>query len=332
MIKPFDDINRGESMDKDCVIRTENLVKKFGDSITAVDNVSFEIDRGEVVGYLGPNGAGKTTTIKILTNLIEPTSGKACINGIDVNKYPKEALKNVGSLIGVPGVYGYLTPDEVLTYFGKVYRMSKDKIDSRIEEVLDMVNLSDRRHSKIESFSTGMERRLAIGKSIFHEPSILILDEPVLGLDPEGIREMRELIKSFQEKDVTVFLSSHLLDEVSKICDSVIFLYDGKMVEQDSVERIDDVMKQYRVIEVEFLNDLSEDDLNRLMDLKVIDEVEKINNNKIKLIKREGDPSSTADILRKVIEDGHDIISYSPKKSNLEDFYVSLVGDRGDAK
>lgn len=319
-------------MNDDCVIRTENLVKKFGDNITAVDDVSFEIERGEVVGYLGPNGAGKTTTIKILTNLIEPTSGTACINGIDVNRYPKEALKNVGSLIGVPGVYGYLTPDEVLKYFGKVYRMSKEKIENRIEDVLDLVNLSDWRHSKIESFSTGMERRLAIGKSIFHEPSILILDEPVLGLDPEGIREMRELIKSFREKDVTVFLSSHLLDEVSKVCDSVIFLYDGKMIEQDSVERIDQVMKQYRIIEVEFLEDLSRSDLQKMRKIPVIDEVTKINQNKVRILKNKGDPASTADILKKVIDEDLDVISYSPKKSDLEDFYVSLLGKRGEAR
>ncbi|MBS3782695.1 MAG: ABC transporter ATP-binding protein [Candidatus Thermoplasmatota archaeon] len=319
-------------MNEDCVIRTENLVKKFGDDVTAVDNVSFEIERGEVVGYLGPNGAGKTTTIKILTNLIEPTSGTACINGIDINRYPKKALKNVGSLIGVPGVYGYMTPDEVLTYFGKVYRMSKEKREERIEEVLDLVNLSDWRYSKIESFSTGMERRLAIGKSIFHEPSILILDEPVLGLDPEGIREMRELIKSFQEKDVTVFLSSHLLDEVSKVCDSVIFLYDGKMIERDSVERIDQVMKQYRLIEVEFLDDLSESEIQRVQKIPVIDEVTKINNNKIRIMKKEGDPASTAEILRKVIEEDFDVISYSPKKSDLEDFYVSLVRGKGGAR
>ncbi|MFW5946523.1 MAG: ABC transporter ATP-binding protein [Candidatus Natronoplasma sp.] len=319
-------------MDDDCIIRTKNLVKKFGNDVTAVDDVSFEIERGEVVGYLGPNGAGKTTTIKILTNLIEPTSGKACINDIDVNRYPKEALKDVGSLIGVPGVYGYLTPNEVLTYFGKVYRMSKEKIERRIEEVLELVNLSDWRHSKIESFSTGMERRLAIGKSIFHEPSILILDEPVLGLDPEGIKEMRELIKSFQEKDVTVFLSSHLLDEVSKVCDSVIFLYDGKMIERDSVERIDQLMKQYRLIEVEFLDDISDPDLQRVQNIPVIDEVTKINHNKIRIMKNEGDPTSTADILKKVIDEDFDVISYNPKKSDLEDFYVSLVGKKGGAR
>jgi len=316
---------------KDCIIRTENLVKKFG-SITALDDVSFEIKKGEVVGYLGPNGAGKTTTIKILTNLIEPTTGRACINGIDVNKRPKEALKDVGSLIGVPGVYGYLTPEEVLTYFGKVYRMPKKQIEQRVDKVLDMVNLSDWKYTKIESFSTGMERRLAIGKSIFHEPSILILDEPVLGLDPEGIREIRELIKSFQDKDVTVLLSSHLLDEVSKVCDSVIFLYDGKIIEKDSVERIDQIMKQYRLIEVEFLEDLAEEDLDKLKNIPGIDEVEKINHSKVRMIKKEEDPSSTAEILIKVIREGYKVVSYSPIKSNLEDFYVSLVGERGDAK
>lgn len=314
------------------IIETNNLVKKFGDGITAVDGVSFGIRRGEVVGYLGPNGAGKTTTIKIITNLIKPTAGSAYINGINVNSNPKEALKNVGSLIGVPGVYSYLTPAEVLRYFGKLYRMSKQGIEERIEEVLDMVNLSDWKDSKIGTFSTGMERRLAIAKSILHKPSILILDEPVLGLDPEGIKEIRELIKSFQKKDVTVFLSSHLLDEVSRVCDSVIFLYDGQVVEKNSVKKIDEIMKQYRLINIELLNPISKSGLKDLRDIEVIDEVEKRDENEIRVMKKDGDPVSTADILKKFVEHDFDIVSYSPEKSNLEDFYVSLMDEEEGAK
>lgn len=313
----------------DCVIKTENLVKKFGKNIVAVDDVSFEIGRGEVVGYLGPNGAGKTTTIKILTNLLKPTSGRACINGWDVNNEPKEALKDVGSLIGVPGVYDYLTLEEFLTYFGKVHRMPKQKIDRRITQVLDMVKLSKWRDSKIGSFSTGMERRLAIGKAIFHEPNILILDEPVLGLDPEGIKEIRELIKSFQEKDITVFLSSHLLDEVSKVCDSVIFLYDGKIIEQSSVEKIDEIMREYRLIDIEFLNPLPKAGLEKLNSIEMIDEVQKVSENKVRVIKSDGDPTITATILNEIIDRDFKVVSYSPKRSDLEDFYVSLIGSRG---
>ncbi|MFP3872435.1 MAG: ABC transporter ATP-binding protein [Candidatus Natronoplasma sp.] len=319
-------------MSDDVAMRTENLVKKFGDKVVAVDGVSFEIERGKVVGYLGPNGAGKTTTIKIMTNLIKPTSGRALINGTDVNKHPKEALRDVGSLIGVPGVHSYLTPAEVLTYFGKVYRMPKKKREERIDEVLDMVDLLDWKDSKIGTFSTGMERRLAIAKSIFHEPSILILDEPVLGLDPEGIKEIRELIKSFQKKDVTVFLSSHLLDEVSRVCDSVIFLYDGKVIEKDSVERIDEVMRQYRLIDIELLEPLSEEGLERLRQIEVIDEVKKFGENQVRIVKTDGDPVSTSEILREVVENGFEVVSYTPEKSNLEDFYVSLMDSKEGAR
>ncbi|MBS3815967.1 MAG: ABC transporter ATP-binding protein [Candidatus Thermoplasmatota archaeon] len=319
-------------MSKDIVMETQNLVKKFGDGVTAVDDVSFKIEKGEVVGYLGPNGAGKTTTIKIMTNLIKPTAGHACINGIDVNRHPKEALKSVGSLIGVPGVYSYLTPTELLRYFGKLYGLPKQRIDERIKEVLNMVNLSDWKDSKVGTFSTGMERRLAIAKSIFHEPSILILDEPVLGLDPEGIKEMRELIKSFQEKDVTVFLSSHLLDEVSKVCDSVIFLYDGRVVEKDSVERIDEIMKQYRLIDVELLEDIRKSDLKDMKKIEMIDDVKKIDDSRIRVTKNDGDPGTTAEMLRKIVENGFDIVSYTPEKSDLEDFYVSLIEEKEGAR
>ncbi len=310
------------------VIKTEGLVKEFGDGVRAVDGVSFEIERGEIVGYLGPNGAGKTTTIKILTNLIKPTSGRALINGFDVNRHPKDALKDVGSLIGVPGVYSYLTPAEFLNYFGRVYRMPKEKIDQRIEEVLKMVDLLKWKDSKIGTFSTGMERRLAIARSIFHDPSILILDEPVLGLDPEGIKEIRELIKSFQKEDVTVFLSSHLLDEVSRVCDSVIFLYGGKVIERDSVKKIDEILKQYRLIDVELLNSINEHDLNKLKDMEVIDQVQKLGENRLRLTKTDGDPVSTAEILREVVENGFKVVSYSPERSNLEDFYVSLMKEK----
>ncbi|MFW6144429.1 MAG: AAA family ATPase, partial [Candidatus Natronoplasma sp.] len=180
--------------------------------------------------------------------------------------------------------------------------------------------------------STGMERRLAIAKSIFHEPSILILDEPVLGLDPEGIKEIRELIKSFQKKDVTVFLSSHLLDEVSRVCDSVIFLYDGKVIEKDSVERIDEVMRQYRLIDIELLEPLSEEGLERLRQIEVIDEVKKFGENQVRVVKTDGDPVSTSEILREVVENGFEVVSYTPEKSNLEDFYVSLMDSKEGAR
>ena len=141
-------------------IETENLTKTYGKTFKALDGVSLQIKRGEVVGYVGPNGAGKTTTIKILTGLIRPTSGHAYVNGIDVAAKPKDALRSIGALIEVPGVYDYLTPHEMLTYFGRVYGMRRDIIDRRIKETLELVRLPDWEHKKTGSFSTGMLRRL----------------------------------------------------------------------------------------------------------------------------------------------------------------------------
>jgi ABC-2 type transport system ATP-binding protein len=164
-------------MDTEYAIQIEDLTMEYSNGFKAVDNVSINVKRGDVVGYLGPNGAGKTTSIKILTNLLKPTSGHAYINGIDVNKRPKEALQSVGALIEVPGIYDYLTPREILTYFGKIHNMTKEKIDERIKEILKLVKLSDWEHKKTGSFSTGMLRRFGIAKAIFHNPEILIGDQ-----------------------------------------------------------------------------------------------------------------------------------------------------------
>ena len=166
------------------IIQIENLSKRYNHDILALDNVSMKIRRGDVVGYVGPNGSGKTTTIKILMNLLTPTSGQTFIKDIDVNKDPKRALAPVGALIEVPGIYDYLTPHETLTYFGKIYGMKKNDIDKRIKEVLSLLKLSAWEHKRIGSFSTGMQRRLGIAKAILHNPEILILDEPAIGLDP----------------------------------------------------------------------------------------------------------------------------------------------------
>jgi ABC-2 type transport system ATP-binding protein len=310
-------------------IQIENLVKKYNHDITALDGVSIKIKKGDVVGYVGPNGSGKTTTIKILTNLLNPTSGHAYINGVDVNKYPKESLQSVGALIEVPGVYDYLTPHEVLTYFGKVHRMNNKEIDKRIKEVLDLVRLSAWEYKKIGSFSTGMQRRLAIAQSILHDPEILILDEPVIGLDPKGIKDIRELIKRFQSENMTVFLSSHLLQEVSEICDSVIFLDNGKIVAYDSVKNIKNRVK-IKSIDVKFLNPLSKEKIDKIKSIEFIDGIKVVNG--IVRIDFDGKPKTSSQILSKLVSFGFEIVSYAPESVSLEDFYVSIMGDARGVK
>ena len=310
-------------MDMEYAIEIKDLEKKYN-GFLALDRVSFGVKSGDVVGYLGPNGAGKTTTIKILSNLIKPTSGHAYICGIDVNDRPKEALQHVGSLIEVPGVYDYLTPFELLTHLGRVHGMVKGDIGPRIKEVLELTKISDWEHKKIGSFSTGMLRRLMISTAILHDPEILILDEPVIGLDPKGIREVREMIGQFQEEEITIFLSSHLLQEVSETCNTVIFLNKGRVVAQDTVENLASRVEN-KIIRAAFLKPISDEEASKIGSIP--DVVNVRTQDGCAMITFDGKPETASDILSELIDRGYRVTYYGSDEASLEDFYVSIMDD-----
>jgi ABC-2 type transport system ATP-binding protein len=237
---------------------------------------------------------------------------------------PREALRTIGALIEVPGVYDYLTPHEMLTYFGKVYRMSGGEIDHRIKETLELVRLSDWEHKKIGTFSTGMERRLIIAKAILHKPDNLILDEPVLGLDPEGIMQIRELIRQFRSEGMTVFLSSHLLGEVAEVCNTVVFLNKGRIVSTDSIEGISSTM-EHAVMDVKFLRPLSAEDTERLRAIELVKSVD-VKHDTARL-QYDGKPESSVQILKRLVSLNFEVVSYSVEGGGLEDYYVSVMSD-----
>ena len=318
-------------MQKKTVIEVRNLSKRYGNGVLALNAVSFKLKKGEIAGYVGPNGSGKTTTIKILTNLLAPTSGSTYIKGIDVNKNPKEALRHVGALIEVPGVYDYLTPREMLTYFGRVHRMSRTRIIERIEEVMELVKLGGWEEKKIGSFSTGMQRRLVIAKAIFHEPEILIMDEPVIGLDPKGIKMVRELVKELAEGGVTVFLSSHLLKEVADTCHTIVFLDKGKVVVQGPVKKF--IGNDSNLIKVRFLTDLTNKDIDRLHTVEFIKKVEPNDTDPREVvISYDGEPRTSSEILAQMVNAGLGITSYTPVSVSLEDFYITHIGEERGVK
>ena len=309
-------------MKNEKMIEIRNLTKTYPNGFTALRDVSFEIGRGEIVGYLGPNGAGKTTTIKVLTDLIRPTKGKARVAGIDVNRHPKRALKHIGALIEVPGIYGYLTPRELLRYFGRIHGMDRRTIERRSSEVMERVSLDDWLDRKISGFSTGMQRRFAIAKAMLHDPELLILDEPVLGLDPQGIIDIRKMIKTLAKEGVTIFLSSHLLPEVSETCEKVIFINKGQI---RKVEKVSEIIENCRspFFETELRTGVNPNSLDRMKDLDLVRDIS-LSDGKFQ-IECAGGHEKGCELLGDLVRSGFQPISFVPVRTDLEDYYLETV-------
>jgi ABC-2 type transport system ATP-binding protein len=219
----------------DVVLSAENLTKRFGDR-EAVSDVSFEVRSGEVFGFLGPNGAGKTTTIRMLVGLARPDRGRVRIRGLDVAHDFARAMAHVGAIVESPDLYRYLTGRENLEHFA---RMLPKGAAGRIEELAAMVSLSERLDDKVATYSLGMRQRLGIAQALLGNPDVLILDEPANGLDPAGIREIRQLLRRLAaERGIGVFVSSHLLAEVEQTCDSVAIIHRGRTLAAGPVREL----------------------------------------------------------------------------------------------
>src|SRR2546422_7676554 len=217
-------------MENTTVIETNGLTKRYGNGVLAVDSVEMSVRRGEVYGFLGPNGAGKTTTLRMLVGLIRPTSGMATVAGHAPGD--PAGLAKIGSLVEAPGFYPYLSGRENLKVVADFAGIGR----KRVEEVLDIVELASRAGRKFGTYSTGMKQRLGVAAALLKDPELLILDEPTNGLDPQGMAEMRKLIKDIGQGERTVLLSSHLLGEVEQICDRVGVISNGRLVKQSTVQ------------------------------------------------------------------------------------------------
>lgn len=222
---------------------------KYYNNFLALDNLSLTVGENEDIGLLGPNGAGKSTTLKILCGLIRPTSGRATIEGVDVVAHPERALGHIGAIIETPEFYSYMTPEETLTYFGELRGMKGAALKKRIKEVIELVKLEKWGKVQVAKFSRGMKQRLGLAQTLLHDPPVLILDEPSLGLDPRGVVEFREIIKGVG-KDKTVFFASHQLVEVTQICSKVAIINEGKLLAYDSIAELE---KKYQTLEQAYL-------------------------------------------------------------------------------
>lgn len=222
-------------------IEVENLSKKFG-QFTAVDRISFEVTKGEVFGFLGPNGAGKTTTINILCTLLRPTSGRASVNGYDILRQRSQVRSSIGLVFQDPTLDEYLTAEQNLRFHAYAYRVPRDVRERRIGELLELVELSDRRKSKVRTYSGGMKRRLELARGLLHRPQVLFLDEPTLGLDPQTRRRIWEYIHVLrQQEKLTIFLTTHYMDEAEN-CSLIAIIDYGRIVALDTPDKLKDAL------------------------------------------------------------------------------------------
>ena len=308
------------------MIEVKNVTKKYGSTI-AVDNISFDVKDGEVVGFLGPNGAGKSTTMNMITGFIEPTNGQIIINGNDISKRPRKAKREIGYMPENIPLYYELTAKEFITYMAELKMVKRNERKQEVEKVINEMGLNEVQNKLIRNLSRGYKQRVSMAGALVGNPDVIILDEPTVGLDPKQITDIRNLIKELGKKH-TVILSSHILSEVSQICERVIIINKGKILAIDTPENLEKSVRKKNGIIVTV-----EDNKLHINNLKSrIKEIEEI-----KLIKDNEDgtkqylitSSSEIDLRKKLFEilPKEEIVIFELKKSEttLEEAFIKLI-------
>lgn len=296
------------------VLKVEHLTKLVKGK-KLVDDVSFSVQPGEIFGFLGPNGAGKTTTIRMLVGLIKPSSGKITLGGHNVQTSFKQAMRQVGSIVENPELYGYLTGWENLKQFS---RMLGGIPDERIQETVKQVQLDMRIHEKVKTYSLGMKQRLGIAQALLGNPKLLILDEPTNGLDPSGIRELRTFVRNLvQEGQISVFISSHLLSEIQLMCDRVAIINKGKMITIAQVSELIGTSSDRVEWKATPLNEAC----------SLLDSMEEVHEASIKedRIFCTVDPAAVSRCTRLLVENSIEVHSVHEKPLTLEELFMDLT-------
>ena len=291
------------------VLEVHNLNKRYGKK-QVLSDVSFFLDSGEILGFIGPNGAGKTTTIKLILGLQFANSGNIIINGYDIKKDREKSLEKVGAIVENPDMYPYLSGRKNLEMVARLYK-NVDK--NRVDEVIKLVGLENRIKDKVSKYSLGMRQRLGIAAALINKPNLLILDEPTNGLDPEGIKELRDLLKSLAKKEnVAVLISSHNLAELESFCTDVCIIQNGKIVNTSKVKELKKNTNEYYI------------ELDKLFNVKdVINDIQIVNNNVIKVKAKKEDIS---DILKKLIDNDYKVYECKLAEVSLEEAFLKMTG------
>lgn len=307
------------------MLRIEDLVKNYG-KFTAVDHLTLSVGKGAICGFVGPNGAGKTTTMRIMSGLLNASSGNVIIDGVDVTKNPRALREKIGYMPDFFGVYDNLKVTEYMDFYAGAYGIAYKDRAPIIDNLLEIVDLSHKKESYVDSLSRGMKQRLCLARSLVHDPELLILDEPASGLDPRARVEMKEVLKQLQEMGKTIIISSHILPELAEMCTEVCIINHGKLAAQGSVQEIMQKLSQKRIIHIEPLREME-----RM--LQILKEQPKIRsiveNTKDVEFDFTGTNDELSSILKQLILADVPLISFKEKEGNLEEVFMQVTGGEG---
>jgi ABC-2 type transport system ATP-binding protein len=306
-------------------IEAVNLSKRFG-SFVALSNLNLKIEGAKCVGFLGPNGAGKTTTLKIFTDLIRSSSGHAFINGIDVHTAKKKALAKVSALIEIPEIYPSLTPREALSMIAEMRGVPRETRSKAIEDAIHEVRMDEWIDKRVGKFSKGMKQRIDVASTLLSDPEIILLDEPTTGMDPRGMSEVRDVVKSLKSRNRLIFMSSHLLPEVTDVCDEVAMIDHGKLLVYDTIQNVTGRFSGNEgVVEMGFLRPVDEGQTIKLVqNVSGVTSVDKLDTRNLR-IRFTGGAEAQARILSDLAGMKIGLLSFRASASALEDAYLNLI-------
>ena len=311
------------------MLSLENLTKKYGE-FTALNGLSLEIADGQLHGFVGPNGVGKTTTMRILATLLKPTSGTASVDGVDVVKKSSEARKLIGYMPDFFGVYDSLKCWEYLDFYGRCYRLPAAERKKMTDRLLDLVQLGNKRDEYVESLSRGMKQRLCLARSLIHDPKLLILDEPASGMDPRARADMKTILRTLREMGKTVLISSHILPELSEMCDSLTILDHGQLVFSGTVEALSEKMNGNAPLDIRLQEGCGGETVERAVAcLKEIPFIREILQEETFLLRArtEGGEAENAQVLRELVSRGIPVCDFHRAPMNLEKVFMEVTGD-----
>lgn len=303
-------------------VQVKHLRKEFGKTV-AVDNISFSFDSGHVFGFVGPNGAGKTTTMRIISTIEEPTAGDVSLNGISISEEPELARRVVGYVPDTLPAHPDITVHEYLDFFARAYGLKGAKRSQAVEAIEEFTGVTGIREKHLKALSKGMKQRVSLGRALVHDPDVLILDEPAAGLDPRARVELRELLVLLAERKKAILISSHILTELTEICNGVVIIERGKILETGTMDEVLKKSAPRRTVAVRLLDGQSARLLKELLQTPLVENARSVANEIH--FELNGDETAACDVLGGLIAKGYKVVEFRQTKANLEDIFMNVT-------